>query len=69
MADTDSIRKSIKKLEKKGIVVDSNGNVIDMRSYKVRTTPLGMRKKKSTGGKRGRPRTRPERTTPKRPYR
>ena len=68
MSDTASIRKSIKKLEKKGIVVDSAGNVIDMRTSRGRTTPLWMRKKKSTGGKRGRPRTRPERTTQKRKY-
>ena len=68
MADTETIRNSIKKLEKKGIVIDSNGYVIDMRTTKVRTTPLGMRKKKSTGGKRGRPRTRPERTTQPRKY-
>ena len=68
MSDTASIRNSIKKLKKKGIVIDSAGNVIDMRTSRSRTTPLWMRKKKSTGGKRGRPRTRPERTTPKRPY-
>ena len=67
MADTESIRNSIKKLEKKGIVIDSAGNVIDMRSTKVRTTPLWM-KKKSTGGKRGRPRTKPARTTQPRKY-
>ena len=67
MSDVDSIRKSIKKLEKKGIVVDSAGNVINMRTTKVRTTPLWMRKK-STGGKRGRPRTKPARTTQKRKY-
>ena len=65
MADVDSIRKSIKKLEKKGVVVDSNGNVINMKSYKVRTN---RQKSVYLSGKRGRPRTRPERTTPKRPY-
>ena len=67
MSDVDSIRKSIKKLEKKGIVVDSAGNVLNMRSTKVRTTPLWMRKN-ATGGKRGRPRTKPARTTQKRKY-
>ena len=65
MADTDSIRKSIKKLEKKGVVVDENGNVINMKSYKVRTN---RQKSVYLSGKRGRPRTRPERTTPKRKY-
>ena len=67
MADTESIRNSIKKLEKKGIVVDSAGNVINMRTSKVRTTPLWMRKN-ATGGKRGRPRTKPAKTTQPRKY-
>ena len=67
MADTESIRNSIKKLEKKGIVVDSAGNVINMRTTKVRTTPLWMRKN-ATGGKRGRPRTKPAKTTQSRKY-
>ena len=65
MADTDSIRKSIKKLEKKGIVIDSNGNVINMRSYKVR---INKQRSFTPGAKRGRPRKKVEKTTPKRKY-
>jgi hypothetical protein len=55
------------KVNYKAPKLDEYGNpVINMKSMKA--TSRGFFKMMRTKGKRGRPRTRPERTTPKRPY-
>jgi hypothetical protein len=49
--------------------LDQYGNpVINFKSMKIRSRSVFRGSRKPAGAKRGRPRTRPERTTPKRPY-